>query len=108
MKDIVESIIKTPVESNLLKYAAGQAIFCPNCDNIMDWRRTVVATIHAIKPGAEEQIVRSYTVCGKCWDKLGQHVTSGVEQANAKLGSKGISARVEIVDGRETRFDDID
>lgn len=73
----------------------------------MDWRDTVIATIHATRPGSEEQIIRSYTVCGKCWDRLGQHVTKGVKDANSKLADKGINARVEIVDGRDTRFDDV-
>ena len=112
MKDtnVVESIIKTPVESNLLKWSAGQAIFCPNCQNIMDWRKTVVATIHAKTDKTPEKVIKSYVVCVECWDKVGHRVTDGVDKFNAKnVGSAdGATAWTEIVDGREERFNDFD
>ena len=102
----VDSIIRTPVESNLLKWSAGQAIFCPCCDRIMDWRKTVVATIHAAATGKEEQVIRSYVTCAKCWDKRGSVVQEGVDKFNAK--QTGSVARVEIVDGREERFNNFE
>ena len=106
----VDSMMKTVLEANLLKFSAGQAIFCPDCQKVMDWRDTVVATIHARKldkPDQEEKCVTSYVVCGKDWDRLGHRVVKGVEDANVKLAGK-VKARLELVDGREKRFDDID
>ena len=105
----VDSFIRTPIESNLLKWSAGQAIFCPNCQSIMDWRKTVVATIHAIKPGdSDETVIKSYVVCCNCWAKRGKIVRDGVEKSNVNLAPKGIKARLEVVDGSEARFDDVE
>ena len=108
--ETVESIIKTPVESNLLKYSAGRAIFCPNCQGVMDWRRTVVATIHAKTDGKEEKCIRSYVVCAGCWDKLGHTVKEGVAKGLAAIRAKGRTDEVwlETVDGRGSRFDAMD
>lgn len=110
MENTVESLIRTPVESNLLKYSAGQAIFCPNCSVIMDWRKTVVATVHVKPENGEEKCIRSYVVCVKCWDKRSHIVREGLEKAKANLAAKGSKSEawLETIDGREERFNDFD
>lgn len=74
---IIDSLMQETIHRNLLKYAAGRAIFCPHCDTILDCRSTVVAT----------RDTREYVMCARCWD-------SKVDQA-------GKAACSEIVDGRE-------
>ncbi len=106
--DAVGGLMKTTVERGLLKHAAGSAIFCPSCQSIMDWKRTVLATVHAKSNSTEEKIVSSWTLCGKCWDKIGSVIQEGVDKFNATHGanpdSNGKSAWLEVVDGRSKQF----
>jgi hypothetical protein len=55
------SPVEVAVNRNLLKYAAGTTMFCPECDRIMDAKTTVVATA---RNGT------TVTRCCKCWDVL--------------------------------------
>ena len=67
------------VNRNLVKYAAGSAIFCPFCSEIMDAKRTVVLSAGSI----------TKVVCARCWD------------TNLKpLIKPETLARCEILDGR--------
>lgn len=54
----VESI----VNRNLLKYSAGNSIFCPLCNEIADFRRWVIATSPS---GATQRCC-----CVSCWNEL--------------------------------------
>ena len=103
----VESFMQTTLEASLLKASAGRAIFCPNCEDVMDWRRTVVATVHGAPTGKPEECLKAYVVCDHCWDKLGKDTVDGVASSNARLGERG-HARLEVVDGRDARFDAIE
>jgi hypothetical protein len=38
----VDSLLRETVTGNLLRYAAGQAIFCPGCAAILNWQDTVI------------------------------------------------------------------
>lgn len=53
--------MQTIVNNNLLKHAAGHAIFCPQCQAILDWKRTVLLTVRF--NGKE----KSFTRCLGCW-----------------------------------------
>jgi len=64
------------INRNLLKYSAGRAITCPNCGEIADCRRWIVAS----------QGETTRHCCVTCWDK----VTS----------AKPVPASVEVLDGR--------
>jgi hypothetical protein len=35
--------LETIINRNLLRHAVGQAIFCPSCSDVMDYRRAVLA-----------------------------------------------------------------
>ena len=39
---MIIDVMRDNLTINLLKYAAGQRIFCPKCECIMDWERTVI------------------------------------------------------------------
>jgi hypothetical protein len=95
-------LIKNQVDTGFLKYAAGTAITCPGCGEVMDWRRTVVATVYASKAG-QERITAQYTQCSKCWDARKANLDAGMAKAQAKLNAAGhgITLRAEICDGRE-------
>ena len=67
------------VNRNLLKYAAGRAIFCPCCSVIMDARRTVIVTAGDV----------TKVLCASCWDTA----------VAPKISTERL-AQCEIVDGR--------
>lgn len=102
----VETLMKDAVELNLLKNAAGQNIFCPSCQRIMDCRETVIATIYASSPKIQEKIVAQYCSCAKCFDKRKHNLEKGIADSIAK--NPEVSARIEIVDGRDSRFNDVE
>ena len=64
------------IARNLVKWAAGQTMFCPHCDRVLDCSRTIVAS-----DGGRATI----TLCADCWGKA---------PGNFKSGS------VEVWDGR--------
>lgn len=49
----VDSVIREVATVQLLKWAAGYAIFCPECQRILDWQST--------------NIVNDCTVCDRCF-----------------------------------------
>lgn len=105
--EVIDGLIRTPIESNLLRFAAGHNIFCPACGDVMDWRKTTIATIYGVPKGkTAEEIVRQFCSCSECWDKRKVAFYEGVAKSTAKLPECKI--RTEIVDGRESRFDDLD
>ena len=63
------------IARNLVKYAAGTAMFCPRCEAILDQSRTVV-----LSDGT-----RTVTMCDQCYGK---------SPGNIKRGS------IEVYDGR--------
>lgn len=67
------------VNRNLLRHAAGTALFCPKCENLLDWRTTAIISLGP----------NSSTVCTSCLDAL-----------KAKLGPKINNVAIDILDGR--------
>lgn len=102
MSEQVSEFFRQTVNRQLLKYAAGQAIFCPQCNAIMDCRRTVVATVHRHLEGKEEECVQSWTLCAKCWGKRGAQVRDCFQRVATKHPE--LSAHLEVVTwkGQET------
>jgi hypothetical protein len=52
-------VMRDIVNRNLLKYAAGTAVTCRGCDDIMDAARTVVVTSPS----------RTWVGCARCWGR---------------------------------------
>lgn len=69
------------VNRNLLKYAAGTAMFCPCCDHILDAPKTVLISAGAV----------TKTVCAACWDAT----------IKPSIVARGILEKCDVVDGRE-------
>jgi len=68
------------VNNNLLKHAAGTAIFCPQCQSIMDWKRTVLLTLR-FESGKE----KSYVCCSSCWKTSKAEVEQVAKNTNTTL-----------------------
>lgn len=94
----VDPLLQNHLERELLKYAAGRSISCPACGEIMDARKTVVATTYATPPNGTEIIATQYVQCTACWDRLRLQFTRGVDSAKARRPEANI--RSEVVDGR--------
>jgi hypothetical protein len=75
------SPLEVTVNRDLLKYAAGRAIFCPQCRKIMDAKTTVIVTTPA---------GQTWTSCAACWDKV-----ATMARKDARF------AELDIVDGRD-------
>lgn len=54
----VLSILENETKINLLKYAAGQQIFCSVCERILDWKETCVVSF--AKTGRGSAILCDY------------------------------------------------
>lgn len=94
----VDSFLKNQLNIQLLKYAAGQHIVCSNCGEIMDWRRTVTAELSRHLPGEPEEVIGSYTMCAKCWDKNKANLEEGMARAVARRPD--LNPKLDVVDGR--------
>lgn len=95
------------VNRNLLKWAAGQYMFCPYCDACMDCKRTVYVEVQFKNKDADWTVPNTpkakVTSCASCWDK--QH--GAYKDAVSNLLKKEVDAgtgklwRLDIIDGRE-------
>jgi hypothetical protein len=95
MNTVIDETLRAAVNRNLLKFAAGQAIFCQQCNAIMDCKRTVVATIHRHLEGKEEECCQSWTLCAKCWAARGATVRECFSKVAAQHPE--LHASLEIV-----------
>lgn len=68
------------INRNLLKYSAGRAIFCGQCDAIADARRWVLVTHNNDTLG----------MCAPCWDKISKkRATPGFQVLDGRVIFKG-------------------
>ena len=87
--DPIMSPMQRTVTRNLLKYAAGQTMFCPGCSQCMDWRRTMILDV--TKDSAP---IRTMVLCTTCADK-------GLLSLEALCKEKGLT--LEVTDGRKLK-----
>jgi len=85
MKDILETF-KRNADRESLKSSVGRSIFCPRCDELMDYRRAV--ELSACKG---EKYVSVKVFCADCADR----VRPIIEEKLVPLGM-----RLEVIDGR--------
>ena len=86
--------------ANMLKYAAGQTMFCPGCETCMDWRRTVSIDFTGATSG---KLHATQTLCATCADKLLPGLADRLAKAEAKAGEKLL---VTTTDGRDWNEDE--
>lgn len=77
-------ILENHLNGQLLGYAVGKAMFCPDCDRLLDVSDSVLITADEGPAGIS---------CGACWDMRWASLSS-VEQAAALVC-------LDILDGRE-------
>ena len=82
------SVMIRTVTRKLLKHAAGAAIFCPVCQSIMDWRRTVILEINTV----DGTNLKVFVACAACADKR-------LPDLREKCTERGLV--LEVTDGRE-------
>ena len=75
--------------TQVLKYAAGQHITCPDCEKILDYRDTVVAE--------DKNTGRIFVKCGRCFDNAMARVRAKIGDDYAK---QEYLANFDITDGR--------
>lgn len=85
----VPDFFRDQVNKNSLCASVGHRIFCPYCDTVMDWKRSVEASAWK-----GQKCVSVGVTCGKCWDK-------NMPPILEKVSSLGWT--LEIIDGRELR-----
>lgn len=88
MKDILETF-KRNADRESLKSSVGRAIFCPRCEELMDYRRAVEFSVWEIQSG---KCATVRAMCAPCWDGVRELVTK-----------PGVKYRVDVIDGREFR-----
>ena len=54
--------LKEHINRELLKYAAGLHIFCPNCKEVLDWKTVVLIDV-----SKEGKHICQQTACIKCF-----------------------------------------
>lgn len=91
----MDSFLRQHINRQLLKYEAGSAIFCPACQNIMDCRKTVVATIHRHLDGHDDECVAKYVMCAKCWKTRGPKAQEAFDRVST--AHPELNARFEVV-----------
>ena len=85
-RDILETF-KRSSDKQSLKASVGRAIFCPRCENLMDYRRAVEFSVWENETG---KCATVRAMCAPCWDGVRELVTK-----------PGVKYRVDVIDGRK-------
>jgi hypothetical protein len=88
MKDILETF-KRNADRESLKSSVGRAIFCPRCEELMDYRRAVEFSVWENETG---KCATVRAMCAPCWDGVRELVTK-----------PGVKYRVDVIDGRKLK-----
>jgi hypothetical protein len=80
---------KREADKQSLCSSVGRSIFCPRCEELMDYRRAVEFSVWEIKSG---KCATVRAMCAPCWDGVRELVTK-----------PGVKYRVDVIDGREFR-----
>lgn len=86
MRDIIETF-KRSSEKQSLKASVGRAMFCPKCENLMDYRRAVEFSVWEVASG---KCLTVRAICAPCWDTVQSMVTK-----------PSVKYSVHFIDGRK-------
>ena len=86
------SDLERTLTKRMLKYTAGHVMFCPTCDNILDWSRTVDTSFIARDSG---DAFKTIITCTECFDTKIKPVLEG---SAIKVGD---NVEIKIIDGRD-------
>ena len=85
----VPDFFRDTIAKNSLCASVGHRIFCPHCDELLDWRRSVEASAWS-----GPKCISVHVACASCWDRTAPHVRKILESKNITL---------ELIDGRELK-----
>ena len=88
MRDILETF-KRSSDKQSLKASVGRAMFCPKCENLMDWKSSVEFSVWEVASG---KCLTVRAICAPCWDTVQALVTK-----------PSVKYRVDIIDGRKLK-----
>ena len=94
MDKAIVNPLEHEVNRQLLLYAAGQHIFCPHCQQIMDFRRTIIFSVQ--KDGKD---IKTFSMCVDCFEKKKDILHQTIENAKMLHPEKNYS--YNILDGRK-------
>ncbi len=80
---------KREADKQSLCASVGRTIFCPKCENLMDWKSSVEFTVWEIESG---KCLTVRAICAPCWDTVQSMVTK-----------PSVKYRVDVIDGRKFR-----
>ncbi len=80
---------KREADKQSLCASVGRSIFCPRCEELMDFRRAVEFSVWEIKSG---KCAAVRAMCTPCWDSVHDFVMK-----------PGVKYRVDVIDGRQFR-----
>ena len=91
----LESFMGQQITAELLKFAAGQHIFCPGCQNVLDWQQIVTIDFKGVNTGKLHAV---QVLCCLCADKLLPGIESRLTGAQKKAGER---LKLHVTDGRD-------
>ena len=86
------------MNEELLKYAVGRQMFCPQCERCLDWRNAALVT-GTYLGSPKDELVRCS--CGRCSDEY-------VAMVQAASEKTGVPVELEVVDGRHLSHPKLD
>jgi len=80
---------KREVEKQSLCATVGRVMFCPKCENLMNWKSSVEFSVWEVSTG---KCLTVRAICAPCWDTVQSMVTK-----------PSIKYRVDTIDGRKLK-----
>jgi len=83
----MKTYFETEIDKQSLCASVGRAMFCPKCENLMDWKSSVEFSVWENETG---KCATVRAMCAPCWDGVRELVTK-----------PGMKYRVDVIDGRK-------
>jgi hypothetical protein len=85
----MKTYFESEIDRQSLKASVGRAMFCPKCENLMDYRRAVEFSVWEIASG---KCLTVRAICAPCWDNVQSMVTK-----------PSVKYAVHFIDGRKLK-----
>jgi hypothetical protein len=83
----MKTYFETEIDKQSLCASVGRAMFCPKCEDLMDYRRAVEFSVWEISTG---KCLTVRAICAPCWDNVQSMVTK-----------PSVKYAVHFIDGRK-------
>lgn len=96
-QSIIGDTVKELLTAQALKYQVGHQIFCPACQNVMDWQSAV--GVDLVKANDSNELIFTRAFCARCFDNgISANIPKTIEEAKAKCQC---DVEAQVIDGRE-------